>query len=177
MDCSPPGSSVHGILQAGILELVAISFSRESSQPRDWTWVSYIAGRFFTIWATREAHIISYAVLSRLVVSNSLQPHGLYAARLLCPWGFSRQEYWSELPFPSPENLPNPGTEPTSLISSVLEGRFFITTVIPKAPMMKDKQPSILFKSNCISWKKTQRWSLGIKSLRICQCNILVFCA
>ena len=48
MDCSPPGSSVHGILQARILEWVAISSSRESSQPRDRTQVSCIAGRFFT---------------------------------------------------------------------------------------------------------------------------------
>ena len=54
-DCSPPGSFVHGILQVRILEWVAILFSRASSQPRDLTWVSYIAGRLFTIWATREA--------------------------------------------------------------------------------------------------------------------------
>ena len=47
MDCSPPRSSVHGILQARILEWVAISFSRGSSQPRNWTWVSCTAG-FFT---------------------------------------------------------------------------------------------------------------------------------
>ena len=51
MDCSLPGSCVHGILQARILEWVAISFSRESSGFRDWTRVSCIAGRFFTIWA------------------------------------------------------------------------------------------------------------------------------
>ena len=49
MDCSPPGSSVHGILQARIPEWVAISFCR------DQTWVFCIAGRFFTIWAMREA--------------------------------------------------------------------------------------------------------------------------
>ena len=48
MDCSPSGSSVHGILQARILEWVAISFSRVSSQPRNRTQVSCIAGRFFT---------------------------------------------------------------------------------------------------------------------------------
>ena len=53
-DCSPPGSSVHGIFQARILKWVAISFSRKSSQPRDWTQVSRIVGRHFTIWATRE---------------------------------------------------------------------------------------------------------------------------
>ena len=50
MDCSPPGSSVHGISQARILEWVAISFSRGSSWPRDQTWVSCIAGGFFTYW-------------------------------------------------------------------------------------------------------------------------------
>ena len=55
MDCSMPGSSVHGISQAEILEWVAIPFSRGSSQPRDGIWVSWIVGRFFTIWATREA--------------------------------------------------------------------------------------------------------------------------
>ena len=55
MDYAPPGSSVHGILQAGTLEWVAIPFSRGSSQPRDRNQVSCIAGRFSTIWATREA--------------------------------------------------------------------------------------------------------------------------
>ena len=55
MDCSPPGSSIHGILQTRILEEVAIPvFSRVSSQPRDQTWVSSIAGRCFILWATRE---------------------------------------------------------------------------------------------------------------------------
>ena len=52
MDYGPPGSSVHGILQTRILEWVAIPFSRGSSWPRDWTWVSYIAGRFFSVRAT-----------------------------------------------------------------------------------------------------------------------------
>ena len=55
MDYSPPGSSVHGILQARILEWVAILFSRGSSWLRDPTQVYHIAGRFFTIGATREA--------------------------------------------------------------------------------------------------------------------------
>ena len=52
MDCSPPGPSIHGILQARILEWVAISFSKGSSQPRDRTQVSCIAGRCFNSWAT-----------------------------------------------------------------------------------------------------------------------------
>ena len=53
IDCSLPSSSVHGIFQARVLKWVAISFSRGSSQPRDWTWVSCIAGRHCTVWATR----------------------------------------------------------------------------------------------------------------------------
>ena len=54
VDCSPPGSSIHGILQTRTREWVAMPSSRGSSQPRDQTQVSRIAGRFFTIWATRE---------------------------------------------------------------------------------------------------------------------------
>ena len=57
MDCNPPGFSVHEILQARILEWVALSVSRGSSWPRDPTWGSHIAGRFFTIWATKEAYL------------------------------------------------------------------------------------------------------------------------
>ena len=53
--CDPMDYTVHGILQARILEWVAFSFSRGSSQPRNRTQVSSIAGRFFTSWATREA--------------------------------------------------------------------------------------------------------------------------
>ena len=55
MDCSPPGSSIHGILKARVLEWIAISFSRGSSWPRDPTRVSCIAGRHFTVWASRES--------------------------------------------------------------------------------------------------------------------------
>ena len=92
MDCSLPGSSVHGILQARILEWVAIPFSRGSSRPRDWTQVSCTVGRFFTIWATRKSNInilttyyISSVQFSRSVISNSLQTHGLQHTRLPCP--------------------------------------------------------------------------------------------
>ena len=56
MDYSLLGSSVHGILQARILEWVAIPFSRRSSWPKDQTQVSCIAGKFFTIWDIREVH-------------------------------------------------------------------------------------------------------------------------
>ena len=72
-DCSWPGSSVHGILQARILEWVAIHFSRESSWPRDWTQVSSIAGSCFTIWASREAPIILNSLLKAISEGASHQ--------------------------------------------------------------------------------------------------------
>ena len=52
----------------------------------------------------------------RLVTQSclTLQPHGLQSAKLLCPWGFSRQEDWSGLPYSPPGDLPNPGIEPRS---------------------------------------------------------------
>ena len=55
-----------------------------------------------------------HAVLSCSVVSDSLWPHGLQPAKLLCSWGVSRQEYWSGLPCPPPGYLPNSGIEPRS---------------------------------------------------------------
>ena len=55
MDCSLPGSSIHGILQSRIFEWVAIPFCRGSSQPKDQTQVSCIAGKSFTVWVVREA--------------------------------------------------------------------------------------------------------------------------
>ena len=88
MDCSQPSSSVHGIPQAGIMEWVARPSSGGSSRPRGQTQVSCIAGRFFTIWATRETSRLSllfsssiletsYSVLHVLncsVLSDSLWP-------------------------------------------------------------------------------------------------------
>ena len=67
MDCSPPDSSVHGILQARILEWGAMPFSRGSSRPRDRTLVSHvscIAGRGFTHWATWEALLKGYQAVA-----------------------------------------------------------------------------------------------------------------
>ena len=67
-------------------------------------------------WLPSKYHLIY--IYFRCVVTKVcpilLRPHGLLPARLLCPWGFSRQEYWSGLPFPSPGDLPNPGIESQS---------------------------------------------------------------
>ena len=62
--CHPMDCTVHGILQARILEWAAFLFSRGSSEPRDWTLVSWIAGGFFTSWATREARLKKEALLN-----------------------------------------------------------------------------------------------------------------
>ena len=69
-------------------------------------------------------------------MSDSLRPHGPQPARLLCPWGFSRQEYWSGLPCPPPGDLPNPGIEPMSLMSPALAGQFFTTRMTWGAPLV-----------------------------------------
>ena len=116
-----PGTVAHqaplsmGILQARILEWVAMSSSRGSSQPRDWTRVSHTIDRFFTIWAIREAQRKPKKDWSEV---KSLSHVQLFAT----PWtvahqaprsmGFSRQEYWSGLPFPSPGILLTQGLNP-----------------------------------------------------------------
>ena len=77
MDCSPPGSSVCGILQARILEWVAISYSRGFSWPRDCTRVSYIAGRFFTVWATELSYYQAYLLLD-IYLHTEVGSHSLF---------------------------------------------------------------------------------------------------
>ena len=105
MDYSLPGSSDHGIFQAGILEWVAISFSRGSSRHRNRTPVSCTSSKFLhckqilTNWAMREAHSCVRLFASPWTIQSM---------------EFSRPEYWSRQPFPSPGDLPNPGIEPRS---------------------------------------------------------------
>ena len=90
MDCSPPGSSVHEIFQARILEWVAISFSRGSSQPRDRTQVSCTSCRFFYQLSYRGSPIyiythISSVQFSRSAMSDSLPTHESQHTRTPCP--------------------------------------------------------------------------------------------
>ena len=85
MNCYWPGSSVHEILQARILEWVAILFSRGCSWPRDRTWISEIAGNFFTIWAAREAHL--YNRLKKKFIQTFLQMTKLsLMIFIICLW-------------------------------------------------------------------------------------------
>ena len=71
MDYNVPGSSVHGVLQARTLEWAAVSFSRGSSRPTDWTGVSCSAGRFFTEWAMKVS-LHEYRHLNTLVLFSSV---------------------------------------------------------------------------------------------------------
>ena len=80
MDCSPPGFSVHEIFQARILEWVAISFSRRSSQPRDRTRVSWTAGRFFTSWATGVVACIKTLFFFLWLITF----HCMYSPHIVC---------------------------------------------------------------------------------------------
>ena len=78
------------------------------SQSNDW--------RTISVFNKLHKHLMNlrlcWPVLSHSVVPDSLQPHGLQPARLLCPWGFSRQEHWRELSCPPLGDLPDPGIEP-----------------------------------------------------------------
>ena len=81
MDRSPPGSSLHGILQARILEWISIPFYRGSSWSWDRTWVSCITGRFFTIWATREAQRV-HGSLQKIPYDQAKIPHAVTKTQL-----------------------------------------------------------------------------------------------
>ena len=107
MECSLPGSSVHGIPQVRILEWVAIPFSGGSSWPGV-TPGSPALQADSIIWAPGKRHIC-------VCCCCCAQTCPWTAARQAPPWvGFSKQEYWSGLPCPPPGNLPNPGIEPRS---------------------------------------------------------------
>ena len=85
MDCSKPGSSVHGILQARILEWVAISYSRGSSQPRGWTCVSpALAGRFFSTEPSGKPHVYVYIYINSFIPYNSPMIAVPFCTVLIC---------------------------------------------------------------------------------------------
>ena len=81
--CDPMDYTVHGILQARILEWGAFPFSRGSSQPRDWTQVSCIVGGFFTSWATKEATVGSLSILQQIFPTQESNQGFLHCRRIL----------------------------------------------------------------------------------------------
>ena len=135
MDCSPPGSSVHGIFQARILEWVAVPTSRGSSQPRDQTHISCIGRQILYHWTTWEA--LMYTCLGVCMLSCFSHVWlftTLWTVAHQAPLfsGFSQQECWSGSPFLPPGDLPNPGIKPTSPTIPALAGGS-----IPLAPPRK----------------------------------------
>ena len=99
MDYSLPGSSVDGIFQAIVLQWIAMSFSRGSSQPRDRIQVSRIVDRHCTVWTTREVLLLLLSRFSSVPLCATPEMAAHQAPPSL---RFSRQERWSGLPFPSP---------------------------------------------------------------------------
>ena len=91
MDCSLLGSSVHGILQASVLEWGAIAFSRRSCRPRDRTQVSCIVGSFFTVWATSSLRSFNFQASIFPTVSHWFQSDRQQNLSDLNPEGTS---YW-----------------------------------------------------------------------------------
>ena len=123
MDCSPPGSSVHGISQSRRLEWVAVSSSRGSSHPRDQTWVSCswvscVAGGFSTIWATREAPLnCSRQVLGTSQVALVVKNLPASAANMrpgFDPW--VRKILWRNVWWPTPVFFPGESQGQRSLV-------------------------------------------------------------
>ena len=89
MECSPPGSSVHGISQARILEWVAISSSRGSSRPRDQTCVSCMGRQILYHWASSEVQVLFYWWKKKELRSSDLPKVTQFVRRVSCkrnPW-------------------------------------------------------------------------------------------
>ena len=113
MDCSMPGSSVHGISQARIPELVAMPFSRGSSRPRVQTHISCIGRRILY-----QSCLDLCACAKSLQSYPTLQCHG--PTRLLGPWVSPGKNTGSGFPCPALGDLLNPGVEPLSLASTCI---------------------------------------------------------
>ena len=111
MDCSLPGSSVHGIFQAIVLEWIAISFSRGSSQPRDGTRVSHIIDRRLTIWATRK--VINKSFSAQIQCPLSTSPPSLKYSMLTLKDLANRGRFYQKL---------KQITRPNKVLTSGLQG-------------------------------------------------------
>ena len=94
-------------------------------------WSALAAAWWQTGWSHSGHHACVLSHFSRVWVFATLQT---VACQAPLSMGFSREEYWSGLPFPSPGDLPDPGIQPTSFTSPALAGRFFITSATWKMP-------------------------------------------
>ena len=163
MDCSTPGSSVYGILQARILDWVAISFSRRSSRPRDWTLVSCISwtgSGFFTTWATTETHVCIYVISIYLYKYNVFvciyvvcvvtklcpilcNPIDCSLPRLLCLWDFPGK---------------NTGVGCHFLLQGIFPARALNPCLLCLLHWQADSLP--LYHLHVYVWLQSSRWSI-----------------
>ena len=132
MDCSPPGSFVQRILQASILQWVAMPSSRGSSWPRDGTQVSCLLHwqvGSLPLHAAWETPFVFFCAceLSHFSCVQLFVTSWTVAHQAPLSMEFSRQAYWNGLPCPSPGDLPDPGIEP-SQAPPELAGGFFTTS-------------------------------------------------
>ena len=161
MDSSLPGSSIHGIFQARVLEWTAISFSRGSSQPRDQTCVSCIADRCFTIWATRLLtscqHMTTHAVLVHCCQHSGHWWSWATSVTIYLHDGNTPPPTWSCPPYMSllqvPENI-KPDFESDSMATSKLPfppsfsfpmNQSFISLILPVFQHPSSFYPSSFF--------------------------------
>ena len=129
----PPGSSVHGISQTRILEWVAISSSRGSSQPRDRSWASHTAGRLFTVWATGKANMYKDdSVLVPLTLHYHCHYYYRGAAWAPCWSTVSRcpAQTWL-LPMACGTSVPRPGIKPVNVCTGRRIRKRWTTREVP----------------------------------------------
>ena len=144
MDCTPPGSPVHVILQTRVLEWVAISFSKGSSRPRDWTHVSHIVGRLLSVWATRE-------VQQLLGLGPNLSPRGVTASLIKGTWDRTGK------PGPRPAGRCSEDAPPSNYIFFFLFYfifKLYITVLV--LPNIKMNPPQV----HQITFKGRMKWLL-----------------
>ena len=153
-DCSLPGSSVHGILQARILEWVGVPFSKGSSYPRDWTQVSHIVGGFFTGWATRETQEPeegSLSLLQGIFFPTQESNWGLlHCRKILYQLSYKRSPRtleWIAYPF----SRGSSGSRNWTRVSCIAGG-FFTNWAIREAPSNQTQHHSI-----CLTGKISQQ--------------------
>ena len=160
-------NTVHGILQARILEWVAFPFSRGSSQPRDWTQVSHMAGRFFTSRVTKQTqnwltgkrmYVKNHSVLSDSVTPQTVAPQAPLSM------GFSSQKYWNGLPFLSPWDLPNPGIEPGCLALQARLSTMWTTREVTQTILRRHHKTPKREQRQNILWHKSYWWLLRVVS-------------
>ena len=146
MGCNLPGCSVHGILQARILEWVAMPFSRGSSQSRNRTQVFWIAGGFYQL-SYQGSRILAWESESRSVVSDSLWPHRLYSVQFSIVPGILQARILAWVSFLFSRESLNPGIEPRS---PTLQADSLPTELWGKPPCY-----------TCLFSSKTQSWEVS----------------